>query len=130
MVHIGCVWLSGYRSALQIADVFDSGSALVDKLIGSNKSAENLELKLNANNVDDRFICVRNRVVGLRTLASKVVDIYISTISNTLGRILQDIDDDISACIQVLLSWENLPFPVFLNSLKTIFELVFYLESL
>ncbi|GKE79114.1 dynamin-related protein 4C-like protein, partial [Tanacetum coccineum] len=99
----------------------------VDKLIG--KSAENLLLKLNLDKVGNRFICVRNRVgkqnlkaaidaettlfaedkvlscinkqnAGLTTLASKVVDVYISTISNTLGRILQDIDDDISTCIQ------------------------------
>nr|GEV51290.1 hypothetical protein [Tanacetum cinerariifolium] len=98
----------------------------VDKLI--RKSAENLKLKLNLDNVGDRFICVRNLVgkenlktaidaetklfaednvfscidkknVGLTTLASKV-DVYISTISNTLGRILQDIDDDISTSLQ------------------------------
>ncbi|GJS10617.1 dynamin-related protein 4C-like protein [Tanacetum coccineum] len=71
----------------------------VDKLIG--KSAENLLLKLNL-----------DKNAGLTTLAQRgverekkkdeggFVDVYISTISNTLGRILQDIDDDISTCIQ------------------------------
>ena len=43
---------------------------------------------------------IRRIIQRLKALAYKVVEVYLSIISKTLGRILQDIDDDIRTCCQ------------------------------
>ncbi|PWA77495.1 2-oxoglutarate dehydrogenase, E1 component [Artemisia annua] len=43
---------------------------------------------------------IRRIIQRLKALAYKEVEVYLSIISKTLGRILQDIDDDIRTCCQ------------------------------
>ena len=43
---------------------------------------------------------IRRIIQRLKALAYKVVEVYLSIISKTVGRILQDIDDDIRTCCQ------------------------------